>query len=364
MILLLIYAVASIFFSFMCSIWEAVLLSITPAYTNTKVQEGSSMGKSLKEFKEDIDKPLSAILTLNTIAHTVGAIMVGTQAAKLYGTSEPLLEPFGFAITWEFIIAVIMTLLILVLSEIIPKTIGASNWKNLAPFTVKSINLLLILLMPLIWFSSLITRRFKGGGGHGSSVLSRADFLAMTNVGTADGTIAENESKIIKNLLTLEKLKVEDIMTPRIVMNLANEDMTLEEYYNANKPFRFSRIPLYNGDTANTITGVVLKDEILSEMLEGRGDKKLQSIRRPAHMINENSLLTELFNSDTGVGTHMHVVVDQYGSITGLVTMEDVLETILGMEIVDETDKVVDLREYARSKWKERSKKMGIEIPE
>lgn len=363
MILLLIYAGVSILFSFMCSIWEAVLLSITPAYTNTKVQEGSSMGKSLQTFKEDIDKPLSAILTLNTIAHTVGAIMVGTQASKLYGTSEPLIEPFGFAVTWEFIIAVIMTILILVLSEIIPKTIGASNWKGLAPFTVKSINLLLILLMPLIWLSSLITRRFKGGGGHGSSVLSRADFLAMTSVGTESGTLAENESKIIKNLLTLEKLKVEDIMTPRIVMNLANEDITLEDYYTANKPFRFSRIPVFEGNTADTITGIVLKDEILAEMLEGRGKNKLKSIRRPAHVINESSLLTALFNSDTGVGTHMHVVVDQYGSITGLVTMEDVLETILGMEIVDETDKVADLREYARNMWRERSKKMGIEIP-
>lgn len=348
----------------MCSIWEAVLLSITPAYTNTKVQEGSAMGKSLQEFKADIDKPLSAILTLNTIAHTVGAIMVGTQAAKLFGTEEPLIEPFGFAITMELIIAVVMTLLILILSEIIPKTIGASNWKSLAPFTVKSINFLLVVLMPLIWMSSLITRRFKGGGGHGSSVLSRADFLAMTNVGTESGTIAENESNIIKNLLTLEKLKVEDIMTPRIVMKLANQDTTLEEFYNANKPLRYSRIPVYEGDTANMITGVVLKDKILSEMLEGRGDEKLSSIKRPVDMINENSLLTELFNSDTGVGSHMHVVVDQYGSITGLVTMEDVLETILGMEIVDETDTVANLREHARSKWKERRKKMGIDIPE
>lgn len=363
MVLLLIYIVASIFFSFMCSIWEAVLLSITPAYTNTKVQEGSSMGKSLKAFKADIDKPLSAILTLNTIAHTVGAISVGAQAGVIFSDSEPLFSLSGISITWESVVAVLMTLAILILSEIIPKTIGASNWRRLAPFTVKSINFLLFILKPLIWMSSLITRRFKGSGGHGSSVLSRADFLAMTNVGTKSGTIAENESKIIKNLLTLEKLKVEDIMTPRIVMNLANEDTSLEKYYTDNKPFRFSRIPVFEGNTANTITGIVLKDEILSEMLEGRGDKPLKSIKRPVHMINEHSLLTELFHSDSGVGTHMHVVVDQYGSITGIVTMEDVLETILGMEIVDETDKVADLREYARIKWRERSKKMGIEIP-
>ncbi len=364
MVLLIIYAVGSILFSFMCSIWEAVLLSITPAYTNRKVQEGTSMGKSLQIFKKDIDKPLSAILTLNTIAHTVGAIMVGTQAAKLFGDSEPLIEPFGFAVTWEFIIAVIMTLLILVLSEIIPKTIGASNWKSLAPFTVKSINLLLIVLMPLIWFSSLITRRFKGGGGHGSSVLSRADFLVMANVGTASGTLEETESNIIKNLLTLEQLAVEDIMTPRIVMNLANETMTMQSYYDDHKPFKFSRIPLYAGETADRITGIVLKDDILSNILEGKGDQALSTIKREVTLINESSKLTELFDKQTGHNTQMTIVVDSYGSITGLVTMEDVLETILGMEIIDETDDVADLREHARTKWKARAKKMGIEIPE
>ena len=363
MTLLFIFFGLSIVFSFLCSIWEAVLLSITPSYTNRKVQEGSSVGLSLQKFKADIDKPLSAILTLNTIAHTVGAIGVGAQAGEVFGDSEAF-SIASFPISWESIVAVLMTLAILILSEIIPKTIGASNWKSLAPFTVKSINFLLILLKPFIWLSSLITKNFKGGGGHGSSVLSRADFLVMTNVGTASGTLEETESNIIKNLLTLEQLEVEDIMTPRIVMNLANETMTMQNYYDEHKPFKFSRIPLYEGETADTITGIVLKDEILTNILEGNGDQPLSSIRRDVTLINESSKLTELFDKQTGHNTQMTVVVDSYGSITGLVTMEDVLETILGMEIVDETDDVTDLREHARRKWKARAKKMGIEIPD
>lgn len=362
MTLLIIFFALSIVFSFLCSIWEAVLLSITPSYTNRKVQEGSSIGLSLQQFKVDIDRPLSAILTLNTIAHTVGAIGVGAQAAEVFGETKAF-SVASYDVSWESIVAVVMTLAILVLSEIIPKTIGASNWKSLAPFTVKSIDILLIVLKPFIWLSQMITKRFKGSGGHGS-VLSRADFLAMANVGIESGTLEETESNIIKNLLTLEQLKVEDIMTPRIVMNLVNEEMTLQEYYDEHRPFKFSRIPLYTGETADRITGIALKDEILIGILDGKGDEPLSSIKREVGMIDESSQLTELFDKQTGHNSQITIVVDKYGSITGLVTMEDVLETILGMEIVDETDDVTDLREYARKKWSERAKKMGIEIPE
>lgn len=360
MTLLIIFFVFSILVSFLCSIWEAVLLSITPSYTNRKVQEGSSLGVSLQEFKADIDRPLSAILTLNTIAHTIGAIGVGAQAGKVFADIEPFTIA-GFPLNWESVIAVFMTLAILILSEIIPKTIGASSWKSLAPFTVKSISFLLIILKPFIWLSQLITKRFKGGG-HGS-VLSRADFLAMANVGSEAGTLEETESNIIKNLLTLEQLQVEDIMTPRIVMNLAHVDMTIQQYYEENKPFKFSRVPLYSGETADQIVGMALKDEILIGMLEGKGSETLGSIKRPVNMIDESSKLTQLFDQQTDNNSQMTVVVDKYGSITGLVTMEDVLETILGMEIIDETDDITDLREHARAKWSERAKKMGIEIP-
>lgn len=359
MTLLIVFFLLSIVFSFLCSIWEAVLLSITPSYTTTKVQEGSAIGLKLQEFKEDIDKPLSAILTLNTIAHTVGAIGVGAQAANVFESVTPI-NIAGFELSWESIVAVLMTLAILVLSEIIPKTIGANNWKSLAPFTVRSLSFLLILLKPFIWLSQLITKRFKSE--HGKSVLSRADFLAMANVGETSGTLEQSESNMIKNLLTLEKLKVEDIMTPRIVMDLSNEDSTIQEYYDQHKALRYSRIPLFAGETADTITGIALKDDILEELVKGNGNKQLKDIKRDVPLIEESKSLSELFGKEANNKSHLTVVVDKYGSVTGLVTMEDVLETILGYEIMDETDAVADLREQARMKWQKRAKEMGINL--
>lgn len=358
MTLLIVFFLLSIVFSFLCSVWEAVLLSITPSYTNTKVQEGSAIGLKLQEFKEDIDKPLSAILTLNTIAHTVGAIGVGAQAANVFESVTPI-SIAGIELSWESIVAALMTLAILVLSEIIPKTIGANNWKSLAPFTVRSLSFLLIILKPFIWLSQLITKRFKSE--HGKSVLSRADFLAMANVGETSGTLQTTESAMIKNLLTLEKVKVFDIMTPRIVMNLANEDNTLQNYYDQHPTLRYSRIPLFAGETADTITGIILKDELLNEIIKGNASKKLKDIKRDVNVVQESDSLKQLF--DKGDDTpHMSIVVDEYGSVTGLVTMEDVLETILGFEIVDETDDVADLREHARKKWQKKAQDMGIDL--
>ncbi|MFT4533780.1 MAG: CBS domain containing-hemolysin-like protein [Saprospiraceae bacterium] len=351
--ILLIYAAISICFSFLCSIWEAVLLSITPSFVNTELQKGSSLGKSLDKFKQDIDRPLSAILTLNTIAHTLGAIGVGAAATKVFTDWSPV----GGLISWDLIVAVIMTLLILFLSEIIPKTIGANNWKSLAPFTVKSLTFLLKALAPLIWVSQLITKRFKKEKGKG--VLTRTDFLALANVGITSGALEESESSIISNLLGMDTLKVQDVMTPRTVMQMKDENITMEEYYNNHKPMRFSRIPIYSGKP-DSIIGMVLKDEILTNMVEGNKDHTLASIKREVKMINQDKTLKELFEFLTDENTHLAIVHDNYGSVTGVVTMEDMLETILGMEIVDESDKVADLQLLARKSWEERAKKLGI----
>jgi len=232
-------------------IWEAVLLSITPAYVQNKVSEGGTLGKSLQTFKDEIDRPLSAILSLNTIAHTVGAIGVGAQAGKVFGANY--LGP----ISYESIIAGAMTLAILVLSEIIPKTIGANNWKNLVPFTVRSLNLLLIVLFPLVWLSQAITKRLKKDKSE--SVLSRADFAAMARIGKDSGALQARESSIIDNLLKFEKVKVKDIMTPRTLVKSAEQTTTVSDYYDANKDSPFSRVPVYEND-ADHITGFVLKD--------------------------------------------------------------------------------------------------------
>ncbi len=353
MTLLLIYAAISICFSFLCSIWEAVLLSITPSFVNTELQKGSDLGKSLDTFKQDIDRPLSAILTLNTIAHTLGAIGVGAAATTVFADQEPV----GGFLSWDMIVAVVMTLLILFLSEIIPKTIGANNWKSLAPFTVKSLSFLLKVLAPLIWVSQLITKSFKKEKGKG--VLTRTDFLALANVGMTSGALEASESSIISNLLGMDTLKVQDVMTPRTVMQMKDENMTMQSYYDTHKPMRFSRIPIFSGKP-DSITGMVLKDDILTNMVEGNNEKTLLSIKRDVKMIHQDKTLKELFNFLTDDDTHLAIVHDNYGSVTGVVTMEDMLETILGMEIVDESDKVADLQQLARKSWEERAKKLGI----
>jgi len=352
MTLLIIYAAISICFSFLCSIWEAVLLSITPSFVNTELQKGSSLGRSLNRFKEDIDRPLSAILTLNTIAHTLGAIGVGAAATKVFADWDPI----GF-LTWDMIVAVVMTLLILFLSEIIPKTIGANNWKSLTPFTVKSLSFLLTALAPLIWVSQWITKSFKKDKE--KSVLTRTDFLALADVAKTGGALAESESSIITNLLGMDTLKVQDVMTPRTVMQMIDENTTMGEYYKEFQPMRFSRIPIFS-DKPDEVTGVVLKDDILTHMIEGNKEEKLSSIKREVKMINQDKSLKELFDFLTNESSHLAIVHDNYGSVTGIVTMEDLLETILGMEIVDESDNIADLQQYARKSWEDRAKKLGI----
>lgn len=354
---LLFYAAISILFSFLCSIWEAVLLSITPGYVSAKVAEGSSIGTDLQNFKKDIDKPLSAILTLNTIAHTVGAMGVGAEAGKLFGSKSYKIPGLDQGISAESIIAAVMTLAILLLSEIIPKTLGANNWKGLAPFTVKSIKALMWVLTPFIWLSNLITKTFKKSEVH--SVFSRADFLAMANVGKESGQLQETESNIIQNLFSLDQLKVQDVMTPRTVLHLCSEDMTLQEYYDSHKPFRFSRIPVFR-DSPDDISGYVLKDEFLSQMIEGKQKEKLATFKRDIPVVKNSDTLDTVFTNLTNDQEHIAAVIDQYGSLVGLVSMEDLIETLLGLEITDETDKITDLQAYARKRWEDRAKRMGL----
>ncbi|NNF34566.1 MAG: DUF21 domain-containing protein [Saprospiraceae bacterium] len=355
MTLLLVFFFVSIIASFLCSIWEAVLLSITPSFINTKVETGSSTGKIIQDFKNDIDRPLSAILTLNTIAHTVGAIGVGIQAGEVYGESK--VGFLGMNISLESIIAGIMTLAILILSEIIPKTIGANYWRKLTPWTVKSIRVLLVLLAPLVWMSQLITKSLKKKDV--KSVFSRADIVAMANVSRQTGVIKESESNVIKNLLSLDTLTVHDIMTPRSVLVMVDENTTLQDFYDNNKPFRFSRIPLYKDETDN-ITGFFLKDELLQKMLDHGNNDPLTTLKRDITIVHEYQVLSKVLKRLTDQKEHLAIVVDDYGSVVGLVTMEDVLETVLGLEITDESDAIADLQAYARQRWEKRAKNMGL----
>ena len=355
MVQLIVWFLVSIVFSFLCSIWEAVLLSITPSYIRQLKSKGDSLGDTLNNFKENIDRPLSAILTLNTFAHTVGAIGVGASAGKLFG-SKPF-NLFGLELNGEAVVAAVMTLAILILSEIIPKTIGANNWKGLSRFTVASLKFILVALAPLVWLSELITKKLKKNKE--MSVLSRQDFAAVVKEGEQSGAILESESKIIKNLFKLNRLTVRDIMTPRTVVLMASESDTVEDFFKRHKNLPFSRIPVYEKQP-DELTGVVLKDEILKALAEDNHKKTLRELKNPLPVVSDSQKLDQFMESLATNNSHLSGVMDENGVLVGVVSMEDLFETILGMEIVDESDSVEDLQVLARKKWEERAKRLGI----
>ena len=362
--LLFFYALISIVFSFLCSVLEAVLLSVTPTFINVKKQEGKSYALELELLKKDVDRPLIAILTLNTIAHTVGAILVGVQAkvayAEIYGSRQSTFLGIDFTVDIMVgVVSTVMTILILVASEIIPKTIGATYWKQLANFTTKALRALIFPLKytGILWVLQLTTKLI-GGTGHGS-ILSREGFLVMADMAEEEGVFQKNESKIIRNLLNFKEVFAKDVMTPRTVMKAEDENTTVKDFFDKNMNLRFSRIPIYSDD-ADNIKGLVLKDEIFKEMALDNMDKKLSEIKRDIIVIDRELPIPKLFEKLVETRNHMALVVDEYGSVSGLVTMEDVIETLLGMEIMDESDSVSDLQHMARKSWEARAKKLGI----
>jgi CBS domain containing-hemolysin-like protein len=355
MALLVVFFIVSITFSFLCSIWEAVLLSVTPSYLKRMEQDGAKSAALLAEMKKDIDRPLSAILTLNTIAHTVGAIVVGAQAGKLFSSSE--ISIAGFPISAESLIAVIMTLAILFFSEIIPKTIGANNWQKLAPVTARSVRVIMLILTPFVWVSTRLTKLLKKDKER--SVFSKQDFAAMAEVIGESGGIEAEDLTLIKNVLHFDELKAQDVMTPRQVMVTAAETQTLQAFYDENIPFSVSRIPVYEGSSDN-ITGLLLKSDLLEGLIEKNGEQPLTTIRREVLTMLAETPLRKAFEVLNHKNGHLSVVVNEYGSVLGLITLEDVIETLFGLEIMDETDKVSDLQQYARQKWEARAKKIGL----
>jgi CBS domain containing-hemolysin-like protein len=345
--LLILFLFVSIVFSFLCSIWEAVLLSITPSYTQMRVQEGGDLGKTLQSFKDNIDRPLAAILTLNTIAHTAGAIGVGAQATKIWGVS----------IVATAVVPVVMTLAILILSEIIPKTIGANYWRELTGFTVASLKFVMFVLTPLVFVSQIITKALKKDKD--ASVLSRADFGAMTELGSQQGVFDEDESNILRNLLRFKTIFAQNVMTPRTVMVASDQHTTIREFHDAHPELRFSRIPVYES-SPDKITGYVLKDHVLKAIVDGKGDQPLSSIRREVLAVKGDFPIPELFSHFTAKREHLAIVLGEFGGTAGVVTMEDVIETLLGLEIVDEQDNATDMQAEARKQWEERARSIGL----
>jgi len=342
--------------SFLCSLWEAVLLSITPSYAQIKLKEGHPVGRQLSTFKANIDRPLAAILTLNTVAHTVGAIGVGSQSVEIWAETSPWIT--GVAIPAG------MTLAILVLSEIIPKTIGAVYWKEFVPFTVASLSIILWLMAPLVWLSQAITHFVRQKDSR--SILSRSDFLALAEIGEKEGVIEQKESEIIRKLLRFNQVRAMDVMTPREHVHLAPESLKISNYVESAENLRYSRVPTCIPDPAGKdkviVTGYVLKDDVLATAIKGKSIADLRMLRRDLISVDEDFPIPRLFNRFLEQREHMALVVDAEGAMSGIVTMEDVIETLLGLDIADETDRETDLAALARKNREERANRAEARV--
>jgi len=347
--LLIFYLVLAIGVSFLCSILEAVLLSMNSSYIAVLEKEGEKKGRILRELKADIDRPLSAILTLNTIAHTVGAAGVGAQAQIVFGNAYVSLT------------SALLTLAILILSEIIPKTLGATYWKELSGFAASATKTLIFLTYPFVLLSKGITQWLSRDDKQ--PTMSREEFSAMADLGFEEGIFEEGESNIFKNLIRFRSLKVQDVMTPRIVVIKFPEELTIQQTLEKKEDIHVSRMPVF-GKNEEDITGYILKNDLYYNLSEGRGKRKLSEIKRDVMVIPEKVSLKVLFERLLENQEHIAVVVDEYGGFSGVVTMEDVVETLLGMEIVDEIDTIEDMQKLARQKWRERAKRLGIVLPD
>jgi CBS domain containing-hemolysin-like protein len=318
---------------------ESVLLSTSMPFIQKKELDGKKSALLLKKYKTEIDRPLSAILSLNTVAHTVGAAGVGAQAVKVFGEAY-----FG-------IVSAVLTLLILVVTEIIPKTIGALFWRELALLSARIIKIMIIFTYPLVIMAEVITR-FISKNKQPESV-SREEIAMMASLGKEEGIFEEHESKVINNMIRLKSIRVKEIMTPRTVMVAANEQTMLIEFFKDQKFLAYSRIPIYSENVDN-ITGYVLKDAILSKLAEDRHSMKLKDLNRPFIIAYENSTIPNIFEQMLYKKEHIALVVDEYGGTSGLVTMEDIIETLLGLEIVDESDMQTDMQRMAKEQWRQR----------
>lgn len=345
MILLIFYLFLALVVSFLCSVMESVLLSTPPSFLNVRKKDGDKRAGKFLKLKKNIDRPLSAILSLNTVAHTIGAAGVGAQATKLFGEVY-----FG-------LISAVLTLLILIFSEIIPKTIGARYWRNLAMNSGLIMSTMVVITYPLVILTGYITKLFSPKDNTMS--VSREELSAMAHIGTKEGTLEENENKIIQNLIRLKTVSVGEIMTPRVVVCIANEEMSLQEFLHQKEFLYYSRIPVFNQRNDN-ITGYVFRQSVFEYLAEGKSNLKLKDIKRSIVVIPKFQTLLRAWENLLDKKEQIAIVVDEYGGVDGIVSMEDIIETLLGFEIVDERDKIVNMQQFARERWNERKAKYNI----
>lgn len=337
--------------SFLCSILESTLMSTPLSFISMREDEGYKPALRFKRYKLENARPIAAILSLNTIANTIGAAGVGAQANEVFGSQ------------WFGLVSAVTTVLILVFSEIIPKTIGTTYWKHLMGFTAGTIHVLIIILFPIVWLVEKFTNTISNSDEEDATV-SREEVAAMADMAEDEEVIDEDENKIIQNVIKLDDVKAEDVMTPTTVAEIAPEKMTLKEFYKIKSYSHFSRIPVYS-DSDEYITGYVLRYEILELLADDKFDLTLGEIKREIPLFNEKMSLSDVWDEMMKQKEHISCVIDEYGSFQGILTLEDIIETIFGLEIIDERDDVADMQQYARECWQKRQSRFKeIQIPE
>ncbi|GGE19406.1 CNNM domain-containing protein [Psychroflexus salis] len=341
MALLFAYLALVLVVSFICSIMESVLLSLPVSYIISRIENGQQKAKKMLALKENVDQPLSAILSLNTVAHTVGAAGVGAQATIIFGDAY-----FGM-------VSAILTILILVFTEIIPKTLGANYSKELMNVSASTIRAMIFITYPFVMISSYLTKVLSRNENEPTT--SREEVSALANIGTDEGIFEDNENKIIQNLIKLKDIKVAEVMTPRVVVITASEDMSLQEFMDNKEFLSFSRIPIFKNNKDN-ITGYVLRSMVFEELAEDQFDVKLKDIKRDILTFPKTVTLFNAWEEMLSKREHISLIIDEYGGMDGITTLEDIIESMLGFEIIDEKDKVDDMQKYARNKWKKKNR--------
>ncbi len=349
MTLLLVFLLGALAISFLCSLLESVLYSTPLSYITMMEEEGSKDAKLFMKLKTEQDRPISAILSLNTIANTIGAAGVGRQATLLFGSE------------WFGLVSILMTVFILVFAEIIPKTIGTTYWRRLL-YLARVINALVFIMYPIVILMEFLTRLIDKGDT--DPTVSREEVSAMANIGEEEGVIDKSENKVIQNIMRLEDFKAYDVMTPRTVSAIAPESMTLKEFYHTESLSYFSRIPVYS-DSQEFITGYIMRNDVLEMLAEDKFSSRLSEIRRDIAMFNEDKSVADIWESLLRTKDQIALIIDEYGSFQGIITLEDIIETILGMEIIDENDAYTDMQQYARDRWEKRQNRYKqLNIPE
>ncbi|MBO5563869.1 MAG: DUF21 domain-containing protein [Bacteroidales bacterium] len=338
MTLLFVFLLGAMAVSFLCSVLESVLMSTPISFITMKEEDGDRNAKQFLKLKSEPDRPLTAILSLNTIANTIGAAGVGQQATLVFGSQ------------WFGVVSAVTTVLILIFSEIIPKTIGTSHWKNLL-WLAKVMSFLVVILYPIVWLVERLRRSISDG--EPDTGISREEVSAMANIGEEEGVIDNSENKVIQNIIKLDDIKAYDVMTPRVVAAIAPENMTLKQFYKQEELSHNSRIPVY-ADSPEFITGYIMRYDVLENLAEDKFDTRLKSIKRKIAAFHEETSVSDIWESLLKTKDQIALIIDDYGCFQGIITLEDIIETILGMEIIDENDTITDMQQYAKERWLKR----------